>query len=100
MAIGAELWVDGRLVGGAEEWWDDIEASLPEDVGAEFPLLNRVDPNGDVTFESPEMSDLAAEARRFSAQAPDRVRPFSEELASLCDEGSQGKKAELRFLGD
>jgi hypothetical protein len=95
LAIRIELWVEGRLVGGAVQWWDDIETSLPDEVDAALPLLNRVDPYGDVTFESPEMSALGAEARCFSAQAPERVWPFLEKLASLCDAARQWYATEL-----
>jgi hypothetical protein len=96
-----ELWIDGLLVGGAEQWWDDIEASLAgAEAESDFPMLSRVDPYGDVSFEGEVLSGLAAEVRRFSPQAPERVQPFLDKLAALCDQGGQGSQAELRFLGD
>jgi hypothetical protein len=101
MAIRIELWIDNQLVDGAEQWWDDIEASLPEGEGeASCPMLDRVDPYGDVLLEPDEMRALAVEARRFLTQAPERVRTFLEKLAELCDKGGLDERAELRFLGD
>jgi hypothetical protein len=101
MAIRIELWIDGRLVGGAEQWWDDIKALLPDDAGgAGFPLLGRVDPYGDVLFEQEEIGALAAEVRRFAPQAPESARTFLRKLAVLCDEGGLAERSELRFLGD
>ncbi|MFF0264792.1 hypothetical protein [Kribbella sp. NPDC004536] len=101
MAVRIELWIEGRLVNGAEQWWDDIEASLPDvEWKARFPMLSRVDPYGVVSFERKEMDALGADVRRFLPQAPERVRPFLQRLADLCDEGRLGKVSELRFLGD
>ena len=101
MAIRIELWVDGRLVDGAEEWWDDIEASLldDEDSGG-FPMLRRVDPYRDVVFEKEELGALAAEVRLLIPRVPVRVGAFLEKLAGLCDEGGMGTSSRLCFLGD
>jgi hypothetical protein len=101
MTIRIELWIDGRLVGGAEEWWDYIEASVPDGEGAVgFPLLQRVDPYGDVLFEREELGALAAEVRRLLPRALEQARPSLEKLAELCDTGSLGTASELRFIGD
>lgn len=101
MAITVELWIDDQLVGGAEQWWDDIEAALPDDnAEVDFPMLSRVDPYGVVVFNREAMNDLAVEIRRFSAQVPKRVLPFLDKLVSLCDAGGQAARSELRFLGD
>ncbi|MEV6893327.1 MULTISPECIES: hypothetical protein [Kribbella] len=96
MAIRIELWVDGRLIDGVEQWWDDLAAALPVD--EDFPMLGRVDAYGDVVFARDELEVLAAEARRFVPRAPDRVRPLLLKLAELCTQG--GSEGELRFLGD
>ncbi len=101
MAVRIELWVDGRVVDGAEQWWDDIEAAFPTDEGeAGFPMLGRVDGYGDVLFAREELGALAAEVRRFVPRAPESVRLFLEKLIELCEEGDRGARAELRFLGD
>ncbi|MEV4260227.1 hypothetical protein [Kribbella sp. NPDC049584] len=100
MAIRIELWVDGRLVDGAEEWWDDIEASLDDEDGGGFPMLRRVDPYGDVVFEKEELGALAGEVRHLIPRVPVRVGTFLEKLAGLCDEGGTGTSSRLRFLGD
>jgi hypothetical protein len=101
MAVRIELWIDGRVVDGAEQWWDDIEAALAaDDRKAEFPMLGRVDAYGDVLFEREELGALAADVRRFMSHAPESVRPFLERLTELCEAGDRGTAAELRFLGD
>ena len=101
MTVRIELWVDGQLVGGAEEWWDYIEASIPDgEEAVGFPLLRRVDPYGDVLFEREELGALAVEVRRLVPQALEQARPSLEKLADLCDEGNVGTAAELRFIGD
>ncbi|WP_432880552.1 hypothetical protein ACQPYH_35475 [Kribbella sp. CA-245084] len=100
MTIRIELWVDGRLVDGAEEWWDYIEASVPDGEEVGFPLLRRVDPYGDVLFERDELGALAAEVRRLLPRALEQARLSLEKLADLCDKGSLGSASELRFIGD
>lgn len=101
MTVRIELWIDGQLVDGAEEWWDYLEASLPDSEGvASFPLLIRVDPFGDVLFEGHELGALAAEVRRLLPRALEQARPLLERLADLCDKGGQGMASQLRFLGD
>jgi hypothetical protein len=101
MAVRVELWIDGRVVDGAEPWWDDIEGAFPAGEGeAGFPMLGRVDAYGDVLFEQEGLGPLAAEVRRFLPQAPEGVRPFLRKLTELCEEGGRGTGAELRFLGD
>ncbi|MER7249761.1 hypothetical protein [Kribbella sp. NPDC000426] len=102
MAIRIELWIDGQLVDGAEEWWDFLEASLPDDGEgtAGFPLLGRVDPFGEVLVTGKELGALSAEVRQLLPQALEQARPLLEKLADLCDKGSLGTAAELRFIGD
>ncbi|MEU4192305.1 hypothetical protein AB0E69_10420 [Kribbella sp. NPDC026611] len=99
MSVRVELWIEGRLVGGAEQWWDDITATL-RGMSRSSQCSRGVDPYIDVLFEREELTDLAAEAHRFSHQAPDHLRPFLQKLAELCREGSRAATSELRFLGD
>lgn len=43
IALNIVLWLDGRLVGGVGEWWDDVEASLASPgVAGEFLLLEKL----------------------------------------------------------
>jgi len=101
MPLLIELWIDDRLVGGVNEWWDDVEGSLAEPGAAnEFPLLSRVDPYGDAVIGRDDLPALAVEARRLSPRARERARPLLGKLASLCDEGVRAERSELRFLGD
>ena len=45
MAIAIEMWADGRLVGGMEQWWDDVEAWLVSAYGErQYPVLSQLDP--------------------------------------------------------
>ncbi len=100
MALSIELWTGGQLTGGVEQWWDDVEAALPEDADARFPLLKRVDPYGDVVIKGPELDALGRELRLLSATAPAGVQPFLLRLIGLCSAGSSRRDAELRFVGD
>src|SRR5689334_20253823 len=98
MSVRVELWIDGRLLGGTELWWDDVEAVLP--AAEDVQMLYRVDPYGDEVFTQDELETLAAEVQRVLSATPERVRPFLLKVAELCAEGSTGAEAELRFLGD
>jgi hypothetical protein len=91
IAISIELWVDGRLVDGAEQWWDDIERLLVEDeTRSQVPDVEACGPYGDVLFDVEGLAALAAEVRQLVPQAPAGVRTFLEKLAGLCDDGGIG----------
>lgn len=102
MAIRIELWTDEGLVGGAEQWWDDVESALPERDLAEqtYPILSRIDPYGDIVIGRVDMGALAAELDELALQARPSVRAFADQLAGLCRRGLSAAAAELRFLGD
>ncbi len=102
MALSIELWMNERLAGGAEHWWDDVEASLlrlDPQVHA-FPMLSRVDPYRDATFAQSEFEPLREELRRLAAEAPPAVGAIASDLISLCGAGLEATSAELRFVGD
>jgi hypothetical protein len=101
MAITIELWIDGVLVDGAEQWWDGIEALMRDEQSkAECPILNKVDPYGDLVVDRGTLAELSIEADRLRAQAPRKLRGFLERLSALSDAGARATQAELRFLGD
>lgn len=101
LSIRVELWINRHLVDGVEQWWDDIEAALPEE-NAEitYPLLSSVDPYSDLAVEGIFLEDLADEARRLSEHASKTASVFLQRLVGLCIAGAQTPDAELRFLGD
>ena len=102
MALSIELWTNEGLVGGAEHWWDDVEASLVrlDPDGRVFPLLCRVDPYGDATFTQAELESLSEELRVLAADSSPAVVAIASELISLCEAGQGATFAELRFVGD
>lgn len=100
MAIRIELWVDDRLVGGTEDWWDLMDITLPDERMAEYPLLNRVDPYDNVTFVHGELNSLAAELRSVLVYAPEGLKPLIGKLIELCATGEAARDARLKFLGD
>lgn len=103
MAITIELWTSEGLVGGAERWWDDVEATLRslDPTHATFPLVSRIDPYGDATFAQPELAPLRDELERFAAATPPpRVAEIVTELIGLCKTALEADTAELRFVGD
>jgi hypothetical protein len=100
MAVTVELLLNGRVVDGVDEWWDDMEAALH---GREStsPLLSKVDPYGTVEFVgdelvalSSEIADLLPELRQAMA------RRLAERLAKLCESAITQDGARLRFRGD
>jgi hypothetical protein len=101
MAVVIELWTNEGVIGGAEHWWDDVEASLLrlDSDGHGFPLLSRVDPYGDATFTQAELEPLSEELHLLAAKAP-AMGAISSKLISLCEAGQQATAAELRFVGD
>ena len=99
MAVNIELRVDGVLIGGAEEWWDDADAALTGH-RTDYPLLARVDPYDVTTFDRHEIEDLRAEADRLATAGGASVRELAAKLMALCDEAMRHAVAELRFVGD
>lgn len=102
MAISIELWTTDGLVGGAEQWWDDIEAWLPEPEQAQrdYPLVALIDPYGFTTINRDDFPALIEELRRLVAGAPAAVTAVAESLIEVCEIGLGSTAAELRFVGD
>ena len=98
MALRIELWRNGVLQGGVENWWDGVERALGLS-DEDFPLLARISPYGDTTMSSADLSALAKEARGLALYADASTRELLLKLSELCEE-ALGLKAELRFNGD
>lgn len=100
MAVRIELWTNGRIADGVDEWWDDMESWLPDDTPSRYPLLDLVDPYGDVVLHRDELAALRTELEAFMGQAPESLRQFITKLIALCETGLVATDSELRFLGD
>jgi hypothetical protein len=102
MAVRIELWISQALVGGAEGWWDDVEARLPEpDLATrEYPVLSRVDPYDDVVIPESDFPQLITDLQRCAVNASPPLTEFLNTLVSLAEQGLLSESAELRFLGD
>ena len=100
MALRLELWARGRIIDGAEIWWDDVELALSGDAGEALPTLRRVDPYGDTLFGVSELDELAREARQLRVQASASARPLLDRLVDLCSTGMSEADAQLRIVGD
>lgn len=99
MALRIELWEDGALTGGVEEWWDDVEIVLDTD-GSDYPILESVSPYGELVVAYDRLADLADESRRLAGATTGRVHTLMLRIADLCDQASAATDAELRFNGD
>ena len=100
MALRLELWARGRVIDGAEMWWDDVALALGNTRSEPFPLLTSIDPYEDTSFASSELVELVQEARRLRAQAPKNAGPLLDRLADLCVTGMSETDAKLRIIGD
>ncbi len=99
MPLRVELWEDGALVDGAEEWWDGVERAVLAEA-CHYPLLTSINPYGDLTVPPDRLQDLAGECRRLAQSSSGRLRILMLKIADLCDRASAGDNAELRFNGD
>lgn len=99
MAVSIELWVDGRLTDGAEQWWDDVEIAVDAS-RLDLPLLDSINPYGELRLHPPMIRDLAREIEALLPSAPEAIKPFLRKLAGLCEQGSKHNGSELRFVGD
>lgn len=69
MAIAIELWSEGRLVDGMEQWWDDYEGWLGSiDGERRYPRLSQVDPYGFMTIQGDDIHVLLSELQRALSQ--------------------------------
>lgn len=103
MAVRIELWTSDGLIDGAEHWWDDVEATLHslDPTHEEFPLLSRIDPYGDATFNQAQLESLGTELRNLAAATSrPTVLELIQELIALCATGLAANASELRFVGD
>jgi len=98
MALRIELWERGAPVDGVEEWWDGVEAAL-EASEDEFPILDSVNPYGELTIPCDRLADLAGESRRLAETTTGRVRALLVKIADLCARAT-ATDFELRFNGD
>jgi hypothetical protein len=98
MALRIELWQNGALVDGVEEWWDDVESAL-EGADGEYPILDSISPYGDRTIPPDRLQDLAIECSTLAQTGSERLRSLLRKLADLCGRASESQ-AELRFSGD
>jgi hypothetical protein len=99
MALRIELWEDGALTGGIEEWWDDVEIAL-DGAESDYPILETVSPYGELVVAYDRLADLAAESRRLAGATKGRVHALMLSIADLCDRAFAATDAELRFSGD
>lgn len=102
MAVRIELWSGQAIAGGAEVWWDDVEARLAEleFAARECPVLSRIDPYGDVVVSQNDFPQLIADLQRCAVDATPRLSELLAALISLAEQGLSTDSAELRFLGD
>ncbi len=101
MAIRVELWMDGRLEGGTEAWWDDMEIALPDNRTEKYPLLSQVDPYADAIFEQTEIEELVVELRALMLEhSSEGLGPLVSKLIELCVAALAAGNAQLKFLGD
>src|SRR5438093_812482 len=100
MALRIELYENGSLVDGVEEWWDDVETAIAG-ASREYPLLASVNPYGELTLAPGLLGDLANECHRLANQATNRrAGELLLRIASLCDRAAASDAAVLRFNGD
>jgi hypothetical protein len=99
MSVRVELWLDGVIVDGVEEWWDSVEATLENDPD-DYALLESISPYGQVRIPHERLVDLAEECRRLLGSAQGPARFLLLRIADLCERGSAAPDAELRFEGD
>jgi hypothetical protein len=102
MTVRIELWDGNALVGGAETWWDDVEAQLSESAVAtrQYPVLSRIDPYGDVVIPRSDFPQLIADLQNCAADASPPLVKVLNKLVALAEQGLSTDAAELRFLGD
>ena len=98
MSVRVELWLDGVLVDGVEEWWDRLEAAINSAPG-DFALLESISPYGQARIPQERLVDLADECRRLGVIAAAPARSLLLLIADLCERGSATNDAELRFEG-
>jgi hypothetical protein len=97
MATRIELWTDGRLVGGAEQWWDDLLASLADyKDGDGFSTL---DPYGDVLFDKEELGAPATEVRQLIPRGAGARPSLLGEARSSVRRGRHGRWLAVAFPG-
>lgn len=99
MAVSVELWAQGRLVDGFEQWWDDVEAALQVS-GLELPVLRNVDPYDEVQLPRTQLGDLIDECRQLSLTSPPNVSKILLKIAQLSDEALRHPDSALWFNGD
>lgn len=100
MALRIELWENGSLVDGVEEWWDDVEIAVAA-AGNDCPILESISPYGELSLAPALLGDLADECRRLAGQAAQpRVGELLLKIAGLCERAAESDAAELRFNGD
>jgi hypothetical protein len=93
------LWQDGALVDGIDEWWDDVELALTN-VDGDYPLLDGVDPYGDLTLPRDRLDDLARECRDLAGRSQPNASALLLKLADLCDRAIARPGTFLQFNGD
>ncbi len=99
MSLRVELWLDGVLADGLEEWWDRVEAAIDSAPG-NFPLLASISPYGQARIPHGRLADLADECRRLQPSAIGSAGALLLRIADLSDQGFATSDAELRFEGD
>ena len=103
MALRVELWTDAGLVGGVEQWWDDVDAWMNGNGGVlrhRYPIVGSFDPYGFATIPGSNIPALRAELSEIAASAPAPVAGIAKQLAALCAIGLRVATAELRLMGD
>lgn len=100
MPMRIELWQNGSLVDGIEEWWDGVEAALTA-AQEDYPILDSISPYGDLTLAFDRLKDLGSESRRLAESADKaKLRSMLLKISELCERARTTPGSELRFNGD
>jgi hypothetical protein len=99
MALRIELWENGTLVDGIEDWWDDVEAALST-TSDSYPILHSISPYGEQTIPPNRVRDLATEAHDLAGKTTGHTSKLLRKLARLSERAAEAPSAELRFDGD
>src|SRR5207248_7721872 len=100
MAMRIEVYEDGSLVDGVEEWWDDVETALAS-ADRDYPILASISPYGDLTLAPSLSAQLAEECHGLAkATTNTKVSELLVKIAALAARAAASGLASLRFNGD